>query len=323
MPGMSSGVPKSPAIGSDGTVYVGSMANRLYAFNSNGAVRWSYSTGAQPSGQSIGPDGTVYVGFDDNRLYAFKSNGARSWSYMMGKHAYSSPAIGSDGTVYVGSYDNRLYAFHFSGGFRWTYRTGGTVESSPAIGSDGTVYVGSLDNRFYAVNSAGMLRWSYSTGPISSASSPAIGSDGTIYFGTGDNRLWSVGVPTTPTPTPVPPAQVDVSGSTVSPGDTLSAVFRTNQPISQPFTAYAVVIFPDGATMVNVLDFSTALKPVASDVQGLPAGFEYTLINNLVIPGTIPPGRYEIVAAFFTPGRPITSRDDAFYQASVFVTVQR
>jgi len=132
-----------------------------------------------------------------------------------------------------------------------------------------------------------------------------------------------VGVPTTPTPTPEAPAQVDVSGSTVSPGDTLSAVFRTNQPISQPFTAYAVVIFPDGATMVNVLDFSTALKPVASDVQGLPAGFEYTLINNLVIPGTIPPGRYEIVAAFFTPGRPITSRDDAFYQASVFVTVQR
>ena len=35
----------SPAIGSDGTIYVGSDDCKLYAINSNGTLKWSYTTG--------------------------------------------------------------------------------------------------------------------------------------------------------------------------------------------------------------------------------------------------------------------------------------
>jgi outer membrane protein assembly factor BamB len=61
----------SPAIAADGTIYVGSTDNRLYAFNQNGTVKWRYETGDQiVASPAIGTDGTVYVGSADRQLYA-------------------------------------------------------------------------------------------------------------------------------------------------------------------------------------------------------------------------------------------------------------
>ena len=63
------------------------------------------------SSPAIGPDGTVYVGSWDNKLYAINGkSGVKLWEFKTGGRVYSSPAIGSDGTVYVGSGDKRLYA---------------------------------------------------------------------------------------------------------------------------------------------------------------------------------------------------------------------
>ena len=36
----------SPAIGADGTIYVGSDDNYLYAINPDGSLRWRFETGA-------------------------------------------------------------------------------------------------------------------------------------------------------------------------------------------------------------------------------------------------------------------------------------
>ncbi|MDP8247274.1 MAG: PQQ-binding-like beta-propeller repeat protein [Candidatus Tritonobacter lacicola] len=182
----------SPAIGSDGTVYVGSNDYRLYSLTSTGALSWSYETGFYvTSSPTIRSDGAVCVGSYDNRLYSLTSTGALSWSYETGSYVTSSPAIGSDGAVCVGSYDNRLYSLTSTGALSWSYETGFFVESSPAIGSDGTVCVGSWDNRLYSLTSAGAFSWSYETG-LYVASSPAIGDDGAVYVGSYDNRLYSL-----------------------------------------------------------------------------------------------------------------------------------
>jgi hypothetical protein len=43
------GVNSSPAIGSDGTVYVGSIDHKLYAINGKSGVKlWEFETGEQP-----------------------------------------------------------------------------------------------------------------------------------------------------------------------------------------------------------------------------------------------------------------------------------
>jgi len=63
------------------------------------------------SSPAIGSDGTVYVGADDDKLYAINGkSGVKLWEFEIGRFVRSSPAIGSDGTVYVGADDNKLYA---------------------------------------------------------------------------------------------------------------------------------------------------------------------------------------------------------------------
>jgi len=81
----------SPAIGSDGTVYVGSEDKKLYAINPKSGVKlWEFVTvGAVGSSPAIGPDGTLYIG-SGNKLYAIKTDSkglAKSPWPMRGQNA--------------------------------------------------------------------------------------------------------------------------------------------------------------------------------------------------------------------------------------------
>jgi hypothetical protein len=65
------------------------------------------------SSPAIGADGTVYVGSYDTKVYALDgATGQKRWEFTTGDWVYSSPAIGADGTVYVGSDDNKVYALY-------------------------------------------------------------------------------------------------------------------------------------------------------------------------------------------------------------------
>lgn len=190
-------IKSSPAIGADGTVYIGSGDGHLYALDPNNQVnhvKWIYPAqgqiGAVNSSPAIGADGTVYVGSDDGNIYAVDPSGnalSYNWPYGTGGAVTSSPAIGLNGTIYVGSNDHYVYALNKYGYDDWIppFLTGGKVISSPAIGADGTVYVGCDDHKLYAITVYGALvaGWPYATDTILN-SSPAIGADGTIYVGT-------------------------------------------------------------------------------------------------------------------------------------------
>jgi hypothetical protein len=139
----------------------------------------------------LGADGTVYVGSDDNNIYAIDSAGNLKWKYKTEGPVNSSPVLGADGTVYVGSDDNNIYAIDSAGNLKWKYATNYWVKSSPVLGSDGTVYVGSFDGNIYAIDSAGNLKWKYKTeGPV--WSSPVLGTDGTVYVGSRDNCTYAI-----------------------------------------------------------------------------------------------------------------------------------
>jgi len=185
-------VVSSPAIGADGTIYVGSVDNNLYAINPDGSQKWSFTTGDWVSSSpAIGADGTIYVGSFDYNLYAINPDGSQKWSFTTGDCVHSSPAIRADGTIYVGSADWKLYVINPDGSQKWSFTTGYWVGSSPAIGADGTIYVGSNDNNLYAINPDGTEKWSFTTGDMV-FSSPAIGADGTIYVGSNDNNLYAI-----------------------------------------------------------------------------------------------------------------------------------
>ena len=115
-------------------------------------------------------DGTVYVGSIDEHVYAIDaSNGIDRWSFQTDGLVYSSPAV-VDGTVYIGSDDGTVYALEAAFGTeRWSFQTDGDVKSSPAV-VDGIVYVGNSDGHVYALDTAdGTERWSFQTdGSVSS-----------------------------------------------------------------------------------------------------------------------------------------------------------
>jgi outer membrane protein assembly factor BamB len=76
----------------------------LVGCSSIGTPIWEFETGGNVfSSPAIGSDGTVYVGSDDKKLYAINGkSGVKLWEFKTGSYVVSSPAIGSDGTVYVG-----------------------------------------------------------------------------------------------------------------------------------------------------------------------------------------------------------------------------
>ena len=107
------GCMSSPAIGADGTIYVGSVDKRLYAIDPNGTLKWAYETeGKIWTCPAIGSDGIIYVGSEDERLYAINPDGSLKWKYRTGDRIFSSVAIGPNSTLYVGSHDRNLYAIY-------------------------------------------------------------------------------------------------------------------------------------------------------------------------------------------------------------------
>jgi outer membrane protein assembly factor BamB len=163
------------------------------------------------SSPAIGKNGTIYIGSDDSYLHAFSPQGELQWRFKAEGAIVASPAIGQDGTIYIGNWINTtsdkmpehsyLYAVNPDGSLKWKFETGIPISCSPSIGADGTVFFGS-DNyssassrrggqaHFYALGADGRLKWEIETGSV--LSSPAIGKDGSVYFGSVDGYFYAV-----------------------------------------------------------------------------------------------------------------------------------
>jgi outer membrane protein assembly factor BamB len=222
-------VRSSPAIGADGTIYVGSNDGNVYAINPDGTPKglsWPIATGgpviSSPAIEDNGTpadisDDTIYVGSNDGHLYAINTDGTQKWRFPAAGSVgdiESSPAIAADGTIYVGSNDGNVYAINpadrsagqpFPQPSEWAFAAGGHVRSSPAVDQtggthDGTIYVGSGDpgisddGRLYAINPDGSQRWVFDPGPGDDDvdGSPALDSAGKIYVGADGGRFFAL-----------------------------------------------------------------------------------------------------------------------------------
>ena len=191
-------VTSSPAVGSDGTVYVGSNDEKFYAINPDGTIKWSHTAGGyfDTSSAAIGADGTIYAGCEDGNLYAFNPDSTLKWTYSvpMTSGLSSSPAVAADGTVYFHADDGNLYAVSSAGALKWTFAAAGVSYAAPTIAPDGTVYVGTDGGLFYAVTPAGAQKWMF-TAPVPGESiytAAAIDAQGNLYFGTLSGNFYSV-----------------------------------------------------------------------------------------------------------------------------------
>jgi len=143
----------SPAIISDGTVYIGGQSGRVHAVK-DGQKVWDFDTGDYCYDPSLTPDGHLLIANHEGKVFSLDANtGKEEWCFPRGctsMQILTRPVMNGGGTVYAGGHEEKLYAI--KNGFKlWEFPAGGKIYSTPCLGPDGTLYFGSGNGKLYAL----------------------------------------------------------------------------------------------------------------------------------------------------------------------------
>lgn len=180
----------SPAIGADGTIYIGTGSytgngeGKLYAINPDSTNKWEFDAEVFTN-PTIGDDGTIYFCSRQSGVYAINPDGTQKWNIPLINDPspdYSTPAIDNLGSIIIG-HRYGLSSVSSDGNTNWQFTISG-IMSHPSISSDGTIYCASagMPSMVHAINPDGSSKWDYPFTDRKRASSPIIGGEGTIYI---------------------------------------------------------------------------------------------------------------------------------------------
>jgi outer membrane protein assembly factor BamB len=191
----------SPAIAEDGTIYVGSQDDHLYAFSLAGARVFRQDLGADVDcAPLVGESGRIYVGTDGGHVFALEPSGVIRWRADVGGYVRGGLSLGADGSVLAGVYGPRpgVVALDPESGaerFAFRLREGGSRElgvlGGPLVDAAGRLYFGAADSKVYALDRTGKLVWAMPTS--ADVDAPVVlGPGGVLYAGTDDGRLYAL-----------------------------------------------------------------------------------------------------------------------------------
>jgi outer membrane protein assembly factor BamB len=254
-------VRSDPAVDHQGNVYFGSYDFNVYKVNIHGSLVWKAATQGSIFGPvTLDADGTLFVGSFDDHLYAFDSESGRAkWSFDLKAHGDSGWAVAGDlvlglsnegglctswppsdmkwpnhtaggghcyafainkhtgklvwkqktgmpsgggmvvgDTFFAGSWSSDFVAYDVkTGAKKWTFEDVGGVESHPAY-HDGVVFISTETppetpaGTLYALNATtGKLIWTYTGAADEFNGSPSVSHD-TVYVGSNDHYLHAV-----------------------------------------------------------------------------------------------------------------------------------
>ena len=167
-----------------------------------GTTKWSFETrGLVLGSPALDTNDSVFVGSMAGTLYSLRrSDGKLQWEFHAAGGLYSSPSLDLnrvDGTadrVYIGGVDSYLYALNATNGkLLWKFRAAAAIYASPATAppadqhdpSGGLVFVGSTDWKLYAVRANdGVLAWNQTLRKQSTGGGAAANANGTGYENT-------------------------------------------------------------------------------------------------------------------------------------------
>jgi outer membrane protein assembly factor BamB len=193
----------SPAVGDDGSVYVGSQDHFFYAISPEGKVKWRVDLGGDvDASPAIQDDGTIVVGSDKGEVVALApENGSIRWVAAVGGFVRGAMSLGRDGTIFTGTYGPtpRLVALEpTKGEVRFRFPVSGTgasefgIHGGPVEDAAGRLYFGAQDDHAYCLTSEGALVWKLRTGGDVDAPL-VITPKGLLLVGSDDGKLYAVG----------------------------------------------------------------------------------------------------------------------------------
>ncbi|MCB1185897.1 PQQ-binding-like beta-propeller repeat protein [bacterium] len=164
----------------------------LFALDTDGSLLWEHEVLDQISSTpAIGPQGHVVFGDIADYVYAVNRAGIRAWHTKLPREVYSSPAILDDGSIIVGTQGSQLYKLDYLGIEQWHLDTSSGIYCPPAIAADGTIYVCTAGGALASVSPDGELNWEHS-GTGEAHASPCITSTGKLVYATQDGNIYSV-----------------------------------------------------------------------------------------------------------------------------------
>jgi outer membrane protein assembly factor BamB len=177
----------------------------LYAITPQGTVQWqSPRLEAAPSTPALGPDGTVYVGTEDfgRPLYALDPRtGAITGTVALSDPVHAITVL-ENGTLYVTSERGFLYALQPDLREHWRVPLG-MAAAAPVVGRDGTIYVVAPGLQAYHPN--GTLHWARPlgnagivvapSGTLYAAGNGRAGAPGLTAFAPDGTPLWGAALP--------------------------------------------------------------------------------------------------------------------------------
>jgi len=203
------GISSAPAIGYDGTIYVGSHSGNFYAINSNGTLKWKYRATESffIDNLVIDMENNIYVGSVDS-LYCFDKDGKLKFvRYSPGLFSVSISPEGE--TLYVPTrhYDseNKIYshyirALDLTGNELWNvelkYRSSGAI----LVDNQGNLYVQGkqlidpdLVSSLICINPDGSIKWNFEVRAMGHYGAPTMDKIGNIFF-FGENSSYEYGI---------------------------------------------------------------------------------------------------------------------------------
>ena len=200
----------SPAVGADGTVYVGLFSlKNLVAITPSGVLKWSFDIkqndprfeiGADISADPVvGPDGTIYIasGIRDppafTAVFAVRPDGSLRWTHDFSQYGdvANAAAVARDGSVVFANSHGTVARFSADGQLAWSYDTK-DVATSLVLDGDGTAFVGGLyDNALTAIAPDGTPAWTH--GFAANVDASVVTASGGLLVSTSDGLLHSLG----------------------------------------------------------------------------------------------------------------------------------
>lgn len=201
-------------------------AGSFFAVSASGALKWKKELGAAvKASPAVTSDGLVYVLINDGRLFALETvSGAQRWTAALEGNA-GGVAVDKDGTIYIGT-SKGIWAYNEEGTLKWTCDTphpvterGGSlaihenmlyaalkgkngcaaIDTSngrtlwkaattlgdcyhPVVDASGTVYFCEKAGYLYAVDKSGNEKWTDKTNKNYIYNGFAIGANGNAYI---------------------------------------------------------------------------------------------------------------------------------------------
>ena len=180
-------IQSSPAVTSDGTVYVLANEGIFKALDAaTGSEKWSATgLGSTAGGIAVDTDGTVYIGANGG-IWAYSAEGTRKWAAAT---AYAVSERGGSLAIHEGV----LYATLKSkggcvalktsdGSELWQFKSEANDCYHPVVDTEGTVYFCEKNGNVYAVTKEGTEKWNTTDKTGYTYSGFALGADGNAYI---------------------------------------------------------------------------------------------------------------------------------------------